>query len=29
MSEKFLFTVREDAVAQKINANLGKSYLKV
>ena len=24
MSEKFLFTVREDAVAQKINANLGK-----
>jgi hypothetical protein len=24
MSEKFLFSVREDAVAQKINANLGK-----
>ena len=24
MSEKFLFTVRDDAVAQKINANLGK-----
>ncbi len=24
MSEKFFFTVREDAVAQKINANLGK-----
>ena len=24
MSEKFLFTVRNDAVAQKINANLGK-----
>ena len=24
MSEKFLFTVREEAVAQKINANLGK-----
>jgi len=24
MSEKFLFTVREDGVAQKINANLGK-----
>ena len=24
MSEKFLFTVREDSVAQKINANLGK-----
>ena len=24
MSEKFLFTVRQDAVAQKINANLGK-----
>ena len=24
MSEKFLFTVREDAIAQKINANLGK-----
>ena len=24
MSEKFLFTVREVAVAQKINANLGK-----
>jgi hypothetical protein len=24
MSEKFLFTVREDSVAEKINANLGK-----
>ena len=24
MSEKFLFTVREESVAQKINANLGK-----
>ena len=24
MSEKFFFTVRDDAVAQKINANLGK-----
>ena len=24
MSEKFFFSVREDAVAQKINANLGK-----
>jgi hypothetical protein len=24
MSEKFLFTVRDDAVAQKINSNLGK-----
>lgn len=24
MSEKFLFTVQDDAVAQKINANLGK-----
>ena len=24
LSEKFLFTVRDDAVAQKINANLGK-----
>jgi hypothetical protein len=24
MSEKFLFTVREDAIAQKINDNLGK-----
>lgn len=24
MSEKFFFTVRENAVAQKINANLGK-----
>ena len=24
MSEKFFFTVREDSVAQKINANLGK-----
>ena len=24
MSEKFLFTVRDDTVAQKINANLGK-----
>ncbi len=24
MSEKFLFTVQNDAVAQKINANLGK-----
>jgi hypothetical protein len=24
MSEKFLFTVRNDTVAQKINANLGK-----
>jgi hypothetical protein len=24
MSEKFLFTVPEDAVAEKINANLGK-----
>jgi hypothetical protein len=24
MSEKFLFTVRDDAIAQKINANLGK-----
>jgi hypothetical protein len=24
MSEKFLFTVRDDTVAKKINANLGK-----
>lgn len=24
MSEKFLFTVRDDAVAQKINSNMGK-----
>lgn len=29
MLEKFLFTVREDAVAQKINANLEKSCPKV
>ncbi|WP_231968604.1 hypothetical protein [Polynucleobacter necessarius] len=29
MSEKFLFTVRDDAVAQKINANLGKSGSKI
>lgn len=29
MSEKFLFTVREDAVAQKINANLKKLPLNM